>query len=94
MENLNTLISWIIWSGGALLIASWVLDKIPAFVAAPPDAKRYINMAVSVFLALTAYAVITYVPADVFTALDPWFKIAAGVIALYSGQQLYHAQLK
>jgi hypothetical protein len=94
MENLNALVSWIIWSGGALLIASWVLDKIPAFMALQPDPKRYINMAVSVFLALAAYAVITYVPANIFVILDPWFKIVAGVVALYSGQQLVHAQAK
>jgi hypothetical protein len=94
IETLNGLVSWIIWSGGALLIASWILDKIPSFVALQPDPKRYINMAVSVILALAAYAVITYVPVAVFTALDPWFKIVAGVVALYSGQQLYHAQAK
>lgn len=94
IENLNGLVSWVVWSGGALLIASWILDKIPSFVTLAPDPKRYINMAVSVVLALAAYAVITYVPVTVFSLLDPWFKIVAGVIALYSGQQLYHAQTK
>ena len=94
MDNLNSLVSWVIWSGGALLIASWVLDKIPAFAKLSSDAKKYINMAVSVVLALGAYAVITYVPAATFTLLDPWFKIVAGVIALYSGQQVVHAANK
>jgi hypothetical protein len=94
MDNLNALVSWVIWSGGALLIASWILDKIPAFVTLPPDGKKYINMAVSVILALGAYAVITYVPAATFALLDPWFKIVAGVIALYSGQQVVHNQTK
>jgi hypothetical protein len=94
MDNLNALVSWVIWSGGALLIASWVLDKIPAFAKLSSDWKKYVNMAVSVFLALAAYAVITYVPASVYATLDPWFKIVACVIALYSGQQVVHNQTK
>jgi uncharacterized membrane-anchored protein len=94
LDNLNGLVSWVIWSGGALLIASWILDKIPAFVALSSEWKKYINMAVSVVLALGAYAIITYVPTSVFASLDPWVKIVAGVIALYSGQQVVHAANK
>jgi hypothetical protein len=94
MENLNSFISWIIWSGGAILIASWVLDRIPAFLAAASDAKRLINIAVSVALALGFYALILYVPAAVIEALDPWFKVAVAVIAMYTGQQIVHRNTK
>jgi hypothetical protein len=71
-----------------------VLDKIPAFNALLPEARKFINMALSVALALGAYAFITYVPPELFTAIDPWFKVAAGVIALYSGQQVVHELTK
>lgn len=94
IENLNSFISWIVYSGGALLIASWVLDKIPAFVKAASQTKYIINLAVAVILAAGFYAVIVYVPAGVLAALDPWFKIVAGVVVVYSGQQAVHQATK
>ena len=94
IENIGSLISWIIYSGGALLISSWVLDRIPAFVVLASEAKRLINIAVSVVLALGFYAILTYVPADFIAVLDPWFKVAVTVIALYTGQQIVHRNTK
>jgi hypothetical protein len=94
MENINELFSWIVWSGGAILIASWLLDRIPAFVAAVSEAKRMINLAVSVVLALGFYALILYVPAATYDALDPWFKVAVGIIGMYTGQQIVHRNTK
>jgi hypothetical protein len=93
-QNVQSVLTWLIYSGGAILVASWVLDRIPAYVALLPEAKKYINMAVSVILALAAFACITYVPAAVFAQLDPWFKIVAGVVVLYSAQQTVHALTK
>ena len=92
--DINTFLNWIIYSGGALLIASWVLDKIPKFAVLIPGTKRLINLAVSVVLAGGCYAVITYVPAPLLAALDPYIKIIAGLIAVYTGQQVVHAQTK
>lgn len=93
-KSLFDLLSWLIYSGGAILAASWVLDKIPAFVAAAEETRKYVNMGASIVLALAAYAVITYVPPSVFAVLDPWFKIAAGIIVLYSAQQTVHQLTK
>lgn len=93
-ENIGSFISWIIYSGGALLISSWVLDRIPAFVVLASEAKRLINIAVSVVLALGFYALLTYVPAIFIAVLDPWFKIAVGIIVLYTGQQIVHRNTK
>jgi hypothetical protein len=83
-----------VYGGGVILVASWILDKIPAFVVLPPEAKKYINMAVSVVLALASYAALLYVPAGTFALIDPWFKIALGIIVLYSGQQVVHQLTK
>jgi hypothetical protein len=93
-KSLLDLLSWLIYSGGAILVASWVLDRIPAFNALAAEAQKYINMGVSIVLALGAFAVITYVPPAVFALLDPWFKIAAGTVILYSAQQTVHQATK
>ena len=93
-KSLLDLLSWLIYSGGAILVGSWILDRIPAFNALASEAQKYINMIVSIVLALGAYAVITYVPAATFALLDPWFKIAAGIVVLYSAQQTVHQLTK
>ena len=85
MENINSFLSWIVYSGGAILIASWVLDRIPAFLTLASEAKRLINIAVCVALSLGFYALILYVPAAFIAAVDPWFKVAVATIALYTG---------
>jgi len=97
MENFNSLqdlLIWVIYSGGAILFASWVLDKFPKFVALPPETKKLINQILSVVLALGAYAIVTYVPKEVFEMLNPWFMVAFGTIILYSGQQAVHSLTK
>lgn len=94
IKSLYDLLSWLIYSGGAILLGSWILDRIPAFVALTSDWKKYINMAVSAALALAAYALITYVPASVFDALAPWFSVVAGIVVLYGVQQINHQLTK
>ena len=71
-----------------------MLDRIPAFIALAPDPKKYINMGASVVLALIAFALVTYVPASIYSALAPWFQVVSGVIVIYSAQQVVHGQSK
>jgi hypothetical protein len=92
--DVTSLLNFLVYGGGVILVASFVLDKIPAFVALPVDAKKYINIAVSVLLALGAYAALLYIPANVFALIDPWFKVALGIVVLYSGQQVVHQLTK
>ena len=73
--DITSLLNFLVYGGGVILVASWVLDKIPAFVALPSDAKKYINIAVSVVLALGSYAALMYIPAEYFALIDPWFKV-------------------
>lgn len=97
MENftdLAGLLNFMVYGGGVVLVASWLLDKIPAFTALAPEAKKMINMVLAVVLALGAYAAILYVPAEYFTLVDPWFKIALSIVVIYSGQQVVHKLTK
>ena len=93
-NDLNGLLNFLIYGGGVILVASWVLDRIPPFVTLPSETKKLINIIVSVVLALGCFAVLTYVPADIFVLVDPWFKVAMAVIVMYSGQQIVHQLTK
>ena len=92
--DISSLLNFLVYGGGVVLIASWLLDKIPGFVALQSEAKKWINMVLSVVLALGAYAAILYVPAEYFALIDPWFKIALSTVVIYSGQQVVHKLTK
>lgn len=94
MQSISELLSWIIYSGGAILAASWLLERISGFQAQSPENKRWIAMAASVAIALAAYAILTYVPAQILAQINPWLTVAAGTIVLYSGGQIYHKLTK
>lgn len=94
MQSISELLSWIIYSGGAILAASWVLERIRGFQAQSPENKRWIAMATSVAIALAAYAILTYVPAQILAQIDPWLIVVWGTIILYSGGQVYHKVTK
>ena len=97
MLNFNSLqdvFAWVIYSGGAMLVVSWILDKIPAFLLLPSDVKKIINIAASAALALFCYLGLVYIPPAVFAAINPYFLIVSGVVILYSGQQVVHRLTK
>jgi hypothetical protein len=92
--TLIQLMSWIVYSGGSILIMSWVADRIQAFANATRDAKQNIIIAGSVILALGFYAILSYVPATVLVQLEPWFRIVFGIVITYSGGQVVHILTK
>jgi len=92
--DLLPFLQWLVYAGGSILIGSWILEHIPRFVAAPPEAKKIINIIVDVVLALGFYAIMVFVPADILATLAPWFTVAAGTVVLYSGGQVVHKLTK
>ncbi len=93
-DNLFDFIQWMVYSGGAILIGSWILERIPAFVAAAPDAKKIISIIVDIVLALGFYAILVFVPVATMEVLAPWFAVAAGTAILYGGGQVVHKLTK
>ena len=94
MDNLVEFLNWIIYSGGAMLVASKLLELFPAFAALESKVKWSINLAICMVLAIGAYALLVYLPADVIAVIDPWFKVISGLFMLYTGQQIVHKQTK
>ena len=88
--SLNELIKWLVYSGGAVVLVSWLLDQIPAFLALPSKVKYWVALVLSVAVSLIFYALLVYLPAETWAALDPWFLVASGTIVAYSVMQIYH----
>lgn len=88
------LLNWLVYGGGVILVSSWILDKIPAFVQLASETKKLVNAIVAILLALASYAALVYVPAEYFALVDPYFKVIMGIVVLYAGQQVVHRLTK
>lgn len=88
--DLRDFLIWIASSGGAAVALSFIAERSEKFKALPSATKQYIQLGGSLVLALSAYAVMTYVPESVLTALLPWFQIVAGVLGTGLVNQIAH----
>lgn len=77
--DLNEFLVWVVSGGGAVGIASFILERVPAFQKLSSDGRRYVFLASAVVLALGAYAIVQFVPAAALEAAAPWFAVIAGV---------------
>lgn len=91
MDNLTQFLTWLITSAGASAVASFLLERLAAFQAQPATRKPWIVYGASVVIALAAYAVQTYVPADVLAQLQPVFAILAGLTIPFVASQFAHS---
>jgi drug/metabolite transporter (DMT)-like permease len=79
--NLTTFLTWLFASGGCIIAASWVLGQFKGYVALADNVKNWIFFAVAAVFGGGGYALITYLPASVVNAVEPYFLIVAGVFA-------------
>jgi hypothetical protein len=84
---LNDFLMWLVGSAGASAVASWVLERIPAYAKiAVAETKRWIFFGACVILSIGAYVVVTYVPASFLESLAPFFGlVAATFISVFTG---------
>lgn len=95
LDKITDYLNWIAYSGGALLLVSWLLDRWKKFQAIQnKNLKWAINFGLSIALAAIVQLLLTYVPQAIWDWLDPWFKIVIGFFGFYTLQQLIHKVTK
>lgn len=94
--NLMDWLAWIFNSGGSILVASWLLERVPAYTAiVKAETKKYIFWAVSFGLSGSAFAIVTYVPQSVLLAIAPYFGFAFGTFgAIFLGTLFHQVDVK
>lgn len=88
--DLREFLIWLGTSAGAGAALSFIAERIPAFNALTSTVKAYIHLLGSLALALAAYAVMTFVPAETLDALLPWFQIVAAGVGTWIVNQVAH----
>lgn len=84
-------LAWLFQSGGSVMVASWILERIPSYVnLVSAEAKKYIFWAASFALSSLAFAAVNYVPRDVLELLAPYFGFAYGTFAAIFLGTVFH----
>ena len=79
--DLSGFLTWIVASGGNVVIASWALERIAWYQAKTAQMKQWIFFGVSALLAVSSYSVVTFVPAGDLAIVAPFFLIVYGTFA-------------
>lgn len=85
--GLNEFLIWLASSAGASAVASWILERIPAYAKiAVAETKRWIFFGACVVVSVGSYLVMTYVPESVLESIVPFFGLVAAVfISVFTG---------
>jgi len=79
-------------SGGAVgAIVAFLLEDVGLFQGLKSEAKKWIVLAAFLLFPVAATALLQYVPADVFTAIEPFFRAVAIGFAGWAASQAVHA---
>jgi hypothetical protein len=73
--SLNDFLVWLLSSGGNAIAASWILERIPWFQTLAANVKQTVFFVAVLALALGAFLVMHFVPAETLTAIAPYFGI-------------------
>jgi len=82
-------LAWLINGGGAIMAASWILERIPAFQNLSEGMKSFVAKALAAVLGLGALALITFAP-DVIVLVQPYFSIIAFIFVSIFGIEMFH----
>jgi uncharacterized membrane protein YdcZ (DUF606 family) len=87
--ELNQFLTWLT-AGGSIVAVSFILERIAAFQALASNVKQMVTFGACVALSFGAFAVNTYVPAEVLTQLMPWFSMVSGLFGVLFISQTFH----
>ena len=90
--SIQEFLKWLVASGGAVIGASWILERIPWFTSKPANFKEWFFFGVVSVIWVLAYIVTTYVSPAILEALSPYFLGISGLfIAIVVGKMFHKA---
>ena len=88
--GINEFFQWLVSSGGTVIVASWILERVAWFQTKTADFKEWFFFGATSVIWAAAYAVVTYVPQEVLTAIQPWFLGISGLFVVSVVGKLFH----
>ena len=88
--SIQEFLLWLMSGLGASFVFSYVAERWAWFQSQSVDAKKLYSTVGSAVLAILAYVVYTYVPAEVWVLLSPYWQLVVAVITVNYGTQVFH----
>lgn len=88
--SITEFLNWLLNSGGATIVASWVLERMPWFQKLDVEGKKWVFFGSSSGLSISAYLVLTKVSAETLALIAPYFAILFGTFTVVFLGQLFH----
>lgn len=88
------LFSWLMDSGGLVIVLSWLVERWAWYQKQTPDWKKFLFILGVVILGGIVHALQIYVPATVWAQINPWFNYISGLIIVGAGAMGYHKLTK
>lgn len=88
--DLTQFLTWLATSAGATVALAFIAERVPAFQTLTPQGRSLVHLIGSIAIALAAYAVLTFVPAEVLAQIAPVFQIVYGVAGAWIAGQIGH----
>ena len=88
--TIDAFLSWFLTSGGSIITASWILERVAWFKLQSPDVKEYLFFGLSAVLSVLAYVVVTFVPAEILAQIAPYFVIISGTFVTVIVGKRFH----
>jgi hypothetical protein len=88
--NVQEFLVWLTTSAGYSAAFSFVAERVPAFQKLSSQAKSIATFIGPLAIALSAYAILTYVPPETLEAVKPIFLLVSGVLGSWVANQLAH----
>jgi|FLOH01.1.fsa_nt_gi hypothetical protein len=88
--EINDFLVWLMSSGGAIIAFSWIAEQFPGWHNLVSEQRKWFSFGGSAVLALSAWAVLTYVSAAALSAIAVPFSLVAGVFVLVFVKDGFH----
>lgn len=88
--SIQDFLVWLSGGVGATLVASYIAERSAQFQTLDSEVKKFSKTVASALVAIVAYLTYTYVPAEVWVVLSPYWQIILAVVATNYGVEVFH----
>lgn len=90
----GALFTWLLGSGGLILVLSWLCERWAWYQMQTTELKKFYFIVGVALLGSAVHALQLYVPVAVWAQIDPWFQYVSGLVVLGAGAMGLHALTK
>ncbi len=93
-QDLGEFMTWIGSNAAIGMVISWIMSNWAWFQDRPSGQKTLILYGVAVAMGVISRLAVSYVPAGVCEALQPYYTVLLTSVVIVGGQQLWYAKVE